>query len=86
MRVCVALMSRKLYGDFEYAEDIESVQPLRDIIKSDTVSSVGYSSLKNEQTRAIEAFIGGKDVFVSSPTGYGIHFCFALLPVTMDDV
>ena len=50
----------------------------------DAASSIGYSSLKNEQTTAIEAFIGGKDVFVSLPTGYGKSLCFALLPRVFD--
>ena len=50
----------------------------------DAASSLGYSSLKNEQKRAIEAFIGGKDVFVSLPTGYGKSLCFALLPLVFD--
>ena len=47
----------------------------------DAASSFGYRSLKNEQTRA---FIGGKDVFVSLPTGYGKSLCFALLPRVFD--
>ena len=51
---------------------------------SDAASSVGYSTLKNEQIRAIEAFVGGKDVFISLPTGYGKSLCFALLPRVFD--
>ena len=30
-----------------------------------------YDSLKDEQIAALCAFVGGRDVFVSLPTGYG---------------
>ena len=32
---------------------------------------MGISSLKTKQQEAIKAFMNGKDVFVSLPTGYG---------------
>ena len=37
---------------------------------SETAKSLGYS-LKPEQRRCLQIFVGGNDVFVSLPTGYG---------------
>ena len=49
--------------------DVEST--LRAIGKSH-----GYVEIKEKQSDAILAFVSGKDVFVSLPTGYGKSFCF----------
>ena len=46
----------------------------------DVASSIGYPALKLEQRRVLKAFVEGKDVFVSLPTGYGKSLCYALLP------
>lgn len=40
--------------------------------------------LKPEQEQGIRAFLGGSDVFISLPTGYGKSLCFALLPHLFD--
>lgn len=45
---------------------------------------LGYESLKPEQELAVSYFIGGNDVFVSLPTGYGKSLCFAILPAVFD--
>ena len=48
------------------------------------LATVGLESLKQEQSKAIHAFAGGRDVFVALPTGYGKTYCFALLPLVYD--
>lgn len=45
---------------------------------------LGYSSVTAHQHKAVEAFAGGRDVFVSLPTGSGKTLCFALLPYVFD--
>ena len=39
-------------------------------IVSTAVSKLGYDMLKPEQEAALLSFLGGRDVFVSLPTGY----------------
>ena len=48
-------------------------------IIDNTAASLGYTRLKVAQKKALQAFVGGKDVFVSLPTGYGKSLCYALL-------
>ena len=55
-----------------------------DNIIDDAASSIGYPALKLEQRRVLKAFVEGKDVFVSLPTGYGKSLCYALLPFVFD--
>ena len=50
----------------------------------EAASSLGYTRLKDEQKEALHAFVSGKDVFVSLPTGYGKSLCYALLPYVFD--
>ena len=57
--------------------DVEST--LRAIRKSH-----GYVEIKEKQRDAILAFISGKDVFFSLPTGYGKSFCYQCLPLLFD--
>ena len=45
---------------------------------------LGYENVKNSQKEAISAFLQGKDVFVSLPTGSGKSLCFALISGTVD--
>ena len=47
-------------------------------------AALGYPKLKPEQEQAVGAFVGGADVFVSLPTGYGKSLCFGLLPRVFD--
>ena len=47
---------------------------------------MGISSLKTKQQEAIKAFMNGKDVFVSFPTGYGKSLIYLLLPLIFDRV
>ena len=46
---------------------------------------LGYV-LKPKQEEAVLAFVGGQDVFVSLPTGFGKTLCFAVLPWTFDQL
>ena len=48
--------------------------------------ALGYDSLKDEQIAALCAFVGGRDVFVSLPTGYGKSLCYMLLPLVFDNL
>lgn len=45
---------------------------------------LGYSDLKQEQLRVVEAFVQGRDVFAVLPTGYGKSLCYACLPIVFD--
>ena len=47
-------------------------------------SKLGYETLWAEQRLAIEAFVGGHDVFAALPTGFSKNLCFAILPVLFD--
>ena len=46
--------------------------------------SLGYYSLKKEQTDIILNFIIGNDVFAVLPTGFGKSLCYACLPGIFD--
>ena len=40
--------------------------------------------LKPERWSAIESVYGGRDVFVSLPTGFGKSICYQMLPFVFD--
>ena len=46
--------------------------------------AVGIASLKAIQREAITRFVGGEDVFICLPTGFGKSLCYALLPLVFD--
>ena len=50
----------------------------------EAVSTLGYASLKPEQEKVLSEFLGGKNVFVSPPTGFGKSLCYAALPLAFD--
>ena len=45
---------------------------------------LGYTDLKQEQLRVVEAFVEGLDVFAVLPTGYGKSLCYACLLIVFD--
>ena len=54
------------------------------VIIDEAATSLGYTRLMYEQKKALHAFVSGKDVFISLPTGYGKSLCYALLPSVFD--
>ena len=54
----------------------------RSVIRT-TAASFGYI-LKEEQESALKAFVSGRDMFVSLPTGAGESLCYGLLPSIFD--
>ena len=50
----------------------------------EVLKETGYMQLKPKQQEAIEAFVSGKDVFVSLPTGYGKSVIYGILPSLFD--
>ena len=50
----------------------------------DALEATGYSELHDYQRKTIEAYLSGKDVFVSAPTGAGKSLTFELAPYTFD--
>ena len=59
---------------------------LHDVCRWSTAARLGISVFKQEQERAIRLSVGGSDVFVSLPTGYGKSACFGSLPVMFDSL
>ena len=52
---------------------------MEDVV-NDVTQSLGVSvPLKAEQLKAVMAFLEGRDVFVSLPTGYGKSLIYAIL-------
>ena len=48
-------------------------------VVQETFAKLGYDRVKPEQMTAIEAFISGIDMFVTSPTGFGKSLLYATL-------
>ena len=54
----------------------EAIETARNIL--------GFNPLKVKQIDAIKAFLSGKDVFVSLPTGYGKSIIYGILPLVFN--
>ena len=52
----------------------------------DAVEAKGYFELRNYQRKTIEAYLSGRDAFLSAPTGAGKSLTFELAPYTFDQV
>lgn len=50
----------------------------------DATKQLGYAELTRHQALAVEAFLSGRDVFVSLPTGSGKSLCYCVLPKAFD--
>ena len=55
-------------------------------IISSVARQFGLDQLKPKQIEVISAFVGGRDVFVSLPTGYGKSIIYAALPFVFDRI
>ena len=53
-------------------------------IIQEAACTLGYPKLRLEQERAVLAFVLGKDVFVSLPTGSGKSLCYTMLPTAFN--
>ena len=49
------------------------------IVLLSAVQKMGYDRASDDQKEAVKAFVLGKDVFVSLPTGSGNSLCYACL-------
>ena len=49
----------------------------------DALEAMAYSELRDYQRKTIEAYLSGKDVFVSAPTGAGKSLTFEVAPYTL---
>ena len=50
------------------------------------VERMGLAELKEKQFEAVEAFMGGNDVFLTVPTGYGKSIVYGILPYAFDNM
>ena len=50
------------------------------------VQKMGYDRPTDDQKKAVEAFVLGKDVFISLPTGSGKSLCYACLSHVFDEL
>ena len=50
------------------------------------IQNMGYDRPTDDQREAVEAFVIGKDVFVSLPTGSDKSLCYACLPHVFNEL
>ena len=56
------------------------------MILPSVVQKMGYDRPTDDQKKAVEAFVLGKDVFISLPTGSGKSLCYACLSHVFDEL
>ena len=59
---------------------------LFDRIVEASARNLGYQSLREEQTEAVKAFLGGRGVFVALPMDSGKSVCYTVLSVVVDNL
>ena len=68
--------------------DVEQMQCMQDAaaIKQHVIESANKFGveLKDMQMKAVLCFVGGRDTFVSLPTGYGKSLIYGILPYVFD--
>ena len=55
-----------------------------DQLISDGLSKLGYTTIRLNQRKVVEAYMKKKDVFFCSPTGSGKSLCFEIAPFVFD--
>ena len=63
---------------------VESVGIGEDCLQQVLAQKLCLEWLNEKQEEAVTSFMGGKDVFVSLPTGYGKSVCFQSVPFVLD--
>lgn len=48
------------------------------------LSKIGFTEIREHQRQVVEAYLSGKDVFVSAPTGSGKSLTFEIAPYVFD--
>ena len=57
-----------------------------EMILLSVIQKMGYDRPTDDQKKTVEAFVLGKDVFISLPTGSGKSLCYACLPHLFDEL
>ena len=56
------------------------------IAKAIKDASKGYPNLRDYQKKTVEAYLSGRDVFVSAPTGAGKSLTFEIAPYAFNSL
>ena len=67
-----------------YAHETVGTNVINNDAIKEAAKKMSLYPLKPKQLEAIQAFMSGKDTFVSLPTGYGKSAIYAVLPFAFD--